>query len=752
MIGVGEKLGGRYFVLAPINPAQIDVLHEVRDAQGTVSYAQCLLGAPLAPGPFEALRSELSAIPASRLYRRPDEVVRSTLGLPVAIFRQAHPTLLTQRLAALFSGEVDERRRAALRSLVAWFAPLAEELNNLHAVGIIHGAITVDRLHVLEDRGSERLGISGFGIEAAARFAAARPRPNPRADFAALALALQAAMERTGARPDGPAVVRWELIRSCARAGEHPALQSGLALANAIRQLIDEPARRISRSNLTAVGSAAGSSPDEATDHGSASTAPSGSFAQGPAAAATTSDPTVLLASRFTAPPAVQTDSIARRRRVLAAAGVAVAVLATAAIVTLTGRARPGDGGVPERVRVSVPTRCGDEPLAPPRSVAVGAAPSGLGSFCLGDAQEVAVLALVDDSLVLGRRRSARGARFAEHTTVIAEGVLQAGTSVSGPLGWTTWISRTGPVFGLARIDQQVQRIPTITPGLSAGSFRGALLLRADATGAWIGTTFLSAGLERAAVVEFAAHRNDEPRVATVYLIADGSAVAAIPGDPATLLLRQALEGRDTFTAVSLPLNTLAGLSTAVTSTDGGGSADGGTADGSRDSLGRATAMRELSSQVLQRSARWTAPIGTVSFANLGTGTAGSSLRFLATVASAADGGCEGAECQGNGPVLVLEIPPRGDAIAREIEHDGRGQMIAHGVNNAVVATVTRASDGALVPHLLEAGGEGHALHWVLGGLDYASIVTCGDEPWLTFAQGSPQLQIGAIPLACALR
>ena len=56
---------------------------------------------------------------------------------------------------------------------------------------------------------------------------------------------------------DGAALVRWELIRNCARAGDHPALQSGLALANAIRSLIDEPARRISSGTLTAVGSTA---------------------------------------------------------------------------------------------------------------------------------------------------------------------------------------------------------------------------------------------------------------------------------------------------------------------------------------------------------------------------------------------------------------------------------------------------------------------------------------------------------------
>jgi len=744
VIPVGDKLGGRYFVLAVIDPSKVDLLHEVRDAQGTISYAQCLLGAPMPPAPFEALRGELAAIPASRLYRRPDEVVRSALGVPAAIFRQAHPVALSQRLSSLFSGDVDERRRAALRTLVSWFAPLAEELNNLHAVGVIHGAITIDRLHLIEDRGTERLGLSGFGIEAAARLAAAKPRPAPRVDFAGLALALQAAMERTGARPDGAAVVRWEMLRNCARAGDHPALQSGLALANAIRQLIDEPARRISLGNLTAVGGAA-LPPSAGDDHGAA-TIPSDSYAQGPARRAT-SDPGALVVSPFIAPPEVQTRDDARRRRVLIAAVAAVGVVATAAILTLSGRGSPTDGGVPVRVRVSVPTRCGDEPLAPPRSVPVASAPSAIGSLCLGDAQEVAVIAQVDDTLVLGRRRSTRGSRFDERPTVVAEGVAQAGTSVSGPVGWTSWISRTGAVFGLARVDRQVQRIPVHTPGLTAGSLRGAMLLRADATGAWIGTTYVVGGRERAAVVELEAHHNDEPRVATVYLISDGAVEAAIPGDPATLLLREEVDGRRTFTAASLPLNTLAGLSTA-TDADAG-SADAGAADaGAADS----TPMRELSAQVLVRSTPWTAPAGAVHFANLGTGAAGSPRRFLATVVEAADGGCEGADCAGNGAVLVVEFPPRGEASVREIEHRGRGQMISHGVNNSVVAAVTRESDGALVPHLLDAGSESRAQHWVLGGLDHAAVVTCGEEPWLAFAQGSPQLQLGAIPLACALR
>ena len=153
------------------------------------------------------------------------------------------------------------------------------------------------------------------------------------------------------------------------------------------------------------------------------------------------------------------------------------------------------------------------------------------------------------------------------------------------------------------------------------------------------------------------------------------------------------------------------------------------------------------------RSSGWTAPGPSVRFAALGTGAAGSSRRFLATVASTADAGaCEGQDCAASGSVLVLEFPPRGDAVAREIEPQGRGRMISHGVNNTVVAAVTRSSDGILVPHVLDVGGEVRAQHWVLGGLDHAGVVTCGEEAWLAFTQGSPHLRIGAMPLACALR
>lgn len=739
MIPVGEKLGGRYFVLQPIDANALGVLHEVRDAQGTISYAQVLHPAPLQPSMFEALRSELGAIPASRVYRRPDEVVRTSDGIPVAIFRSLPPEALVERLAGLFTGDIDERRRAALRSLVGWFAPLAEELNNLHAVGIVHGAITLERLHVLEDRGSERLGLSGFGVEPAARLVAARQRPAPRADFAALALALQAAMERTGARPDGPAVVRWEMIRNCARAGDHPALQSGLALANAIRHLIDEPARRISSGHLTAVGNTAtggdraassppGMTPSEAGDAGDAGPQPG------------------RLVSPFTAPPEVRVEHQTRRRRFVIAAGVAAATLLTAAVVTLASKDARKDASTPSRVVVSVPTRCGDEPLAPPRSFAVASAPKELSSVCLGDAQQVAVLAHVDDTLTVDRRRSARGSRFETASAVVAEGVLRAGTALSGPVGWATWIAREGPVFGLARIDRDVRRVPMRTPGLSAANFQGAVLLRADNTGAWIGTTFVDGGRERAAIVEFPARTNDEPREATVYLIADGAMVAAIPGDPSTLLLRSADAAGSTYAVASLPLNTLAGLSTAV-----GDASAGDAAVGDGGAGGNAAPLRELQAQIVQRSAAWRAPPGAVSFVPTGVGDAGSSRRFLATV-TASDAGCEGSRCEGNGAVLVVEFPPRGDATSREIERDGRGMMIANGVNGSVLATYTRARDGELVPHLLDAGSDVRGEHWVLGGLDRVSVVNCGEEPWLAFSQGSPQLRAGLVPLACALR
>ncbi len=736
MIPVGEKLGGRYFVLQPIDPTALGTLHEVRDAQGTVSYAQVLHPAVIPLPVFEALRSELGAIPASRVYRRPDEVLRSTEGIPVVIFRQAPPPGLGERLAGLFTGDIDERRRAALRALVGWFAPLAEELNNLHAVGIVHGAITLERLHILEDRGSERLAVSGFGVEPVTRLLAARPRPAPRADFAALALALQAAMERTGARPDGPAVVRWEMIRNCARAGDHPALQSGLALANAIRHLIDEPARRISSGHLTAVGGTTSAAPSRGPQTNPPGTAPTDAGPNVP------SLPSGRMVSPFTAPPEVRTEHNTRRRRFVIAAAVAGAMLLTAAVVTLANNNAHIDSLIPGRVVVSVPTRCGDEPLAPPRSFAVASAPRELSALCVGDTQQVVVLSQLDDTLTIDRRRSARGSRFETASAVIAEGVLQSGTALSGPTSWATWIAREGAVFGLARIDRDVRRIPMHTPGLTAAMFQGALLLRADTTGAWIGTTFVDGGRERAAIVEFPARTNDEPREATVYLVADGAVAAAVPGDPATLLLRSRDATGTSFAVASLPLNTLAGLSTAVAGGDAG----------TPNAGAEVAPLRELQAQLLQRSAAWRAPAGVVSFAPLGVGNAGSSRRFLATVVAGSDAGCTGTRCEGSGSVVVVEFPPRGDVMTREIERQGRGMMIAGGVNGAVLAAVTRARDGELIPLLIDGGSEARGGHWVLGGLDRVAVVTCGDEPWLAFSQGSPQLRAGLVPLACALR
>ncbi|MEZ4408020.1 MAG: hypothetical protein R3A52_16325 [Polyangiales bacterium] len=254
MIQLGEKLGGKYFVTEAIDASRVGHFVEVRDAQGTIYHAQPLLSRALPKEDLDQLKAEVDAVPRSMAFFKPDAVVWSKSGVPVAVYPALPPTPLLSRLAALFTGGLEERRRSALRALLGMFAPLAEELNNLHAVGVVHGAITLARLHVVEDRGVERLSLSGFGVEAAERYASKKPRPQPKADFAALTLCLADAMDRVKARPEGAPLVRWEMLRNCARAGDHPALQSGVALATAMRGVLDEPWRRTPLKGTPAVG------------------------------------------------------------------------------------------------------------------------------------------------------------------------------------------------------------------------------------------------------------------------------------------------------------------------------------------------------------------------------------------------------------------------------------------------------------------------------------------------------------------
>ncbi len=745
MIGLGDKLGARYFVVSEIDPARFDLVHEVRDAQGQILWAQIVSATPLTPTVFDALKAELGAIPNARAYRRPDEVLRSSAGYAAVIFRQPHPQPLVERLPGMFAGDLDDRRRASLRTLVGWFAPLAEELNNLHAVGVVHGAITLERLHVHEDRGTERLVLSGFGVDAASRLAVGRPRPPPRADFASLALALQAAMERTKVRADGAALVRWELIRNCARAGDHPALQSGLALANAIRSLIDEPARRISSGTLTAVGSTA-SQPAERLPNSplpSPPPDPSGSYAAG-------SDR--VRQTAFTAPPPdTAAPQVVRRRRIGVAAALVLAVLATSAIVSLSQKNPLRDMAGPLHARVSVPTRCGDELLAPPSAFATSGRASDVVPVCFGDGRFLGVIARVDDTMVVGRRRAARGERFDEGVAPIADAVGALGTAVSSDAGWIAWTPREGFAFGLARVDRAVTRIPIQAPQLQPGAYRGAFLLRAEPLTAWVASTLREGGRSRPVIVQFASRYPDQARAATVFALGDGEVVAAIPGEPATLLVQRVADGHLSFSTFTVPLQSLAGLVRAGVDPDAAADADAvATADAEAAPPPDPLAPREISSELLRRSAAWAPPSSAVRVEPAGAGADGSPVRFLATVFPA-EAGCTSADCAAPGSVQLVEFPPHGDPVAREIERQASAASMS-GTGAGVVLTATRARDGVVLPFIIAAGGEVRPQRWVLNGLLHPSVVSCGDEAWLAFAPTGPQPRAGAVPLGCALR
>ena len=396
------KLGGKYFVVTKQDGASAGAVFEVRDARAQVRWAQWLHHQPLSTLQVSQLRQELSAPPPSVSLLTPDELVTSEAGLPAAIFQSAPPKGLASILAGLAVGEQAARHITALRVLVGLFAGLADELQRLHAARAVHGAIKLDVLYLLGEGESARAMLGGFGLEAAPRLARGGARPTPRADLAALVLLFQSLLERVGVKLTGGALVRWDVLRNCARAGDHPALNSGAALARTLRQLLDD---------------------EEATHR---------------AKTAVSKTPTAAPASDTSAPvPAQPAPQPAPRRRALAIGGGVALALVGAAAVALRGGA-PGGPGAGRSSTSTRAAQCGEEPMRPPLGVDVTGEVTALLAVCRGG-RRLGVVARGADALLLAERPAERGRGFDGAPAALGEGAAAAST-LEGEQGlWVAW-------------------------------------------------------------------------------------------------------------------------------------------------------------------------------------------------------------------------------------------------------------------------------------------------------------------------
>lgn len=524
MIEVGAKLGGKYFVLNRQERIVVGERFEVRTAQGEVRWAQWLHDAALTQAQVAALQAELSMLPAHPLLRTPDELVTSPGGIPAAVFHTAAPRSLVSLTAGMQVAGQEERRLAAIRAVTSWFASLAETLGSLHVVKLTHGAVSLSNLGADGEGESAKVLLLGFGIEPARRLARGGARPTPRSDLAAIVLTAQKLLEQLGARFSGAALVRWDVLRNCARAGDHTALTLGAVLAQSLRELAAE----------------------EEAVHRAKSAMPK--------------NPTVTPAA-----PSVPARARSPHLRTLVLTATALAGLGALATFTAQRYAnRTRQGSTSQTSLASA--RCGDEPMRPPVSVEVPTAAAEVAATCRGGAT-LTLVARTTEGLWLTQRPARRGEAFRGTAQPIAEGATAVSVLADAQDPWVAWTQPTGAPFGAARLGEQPSPRALSQASWRAGQFRGVWLLRAESDALWVASNLLSSAGARAVVLRLPTAERGAPEA---FLLGDGAVVAAIAGAASTLLLHEG----DTLRTVTVAQNALSVLAGDAAAPDPAGGVD----------------------------------------------------------------------------------------------------------------------------------------------------------------------------------
>lgn len=698
MIEVGAKLGGKYFVTERQDRIVVGARFEVRTSQGVVRWAQWLHDGALNAGQVAQLQAELAAIPAHPLFRAVEEVVTSPRGIPAAIYSQPLPKPISHVTAGLSVASQESRRLPALRALFGWIAALADALNVLHAARATHGDISLPHLGAVGDGESAQVVLSGFGVEPARRAARAGATPTPRGDLNALVLLLHRLMEQLGAQLTGAALVRWDVLRNCARAGDHTALSSGSILAKSLRDLLhDEEAMHRAK---TAVPK----SP------------PAGATPSSPAAASPGADP--------------------RRRRVILKGALAlVATAALAATIGAYGRSVASRGGRSQTALAAA--NCGDEPMRPPVGVALAVAPASIEGACRDDGTLV-VTARGADGLFAADRPARRGEAFRAAPARVTDNASEHSVLEEPQGPWVAWRQASGAAFGAARLRGEPEPRALSQGAWRAERFRGVWILRVEAETLWLASNLVTAGVERAVVLRLPSGSSEAPEA---FGVGEGAVVAAIGGQPATLLMR---EGASLY-ALSVPTNALRVLASGQTAGDAGAASADAAVEASDVSV------RTVPRESLRRSEPWRGGGRWVFAAPAGLAVPGGARLFAATRGDAAlPEGCVGPPCAYRGEVFALSFVDRGPPQATRLASSGRASSITVGPDGTRWVAGVGAREEDLALWAVRADGV-PVEHTLDGQGGPTSLTSCGDERWVAHAEPGPRPRLVASPLPCAV-
>lgn len=720
MVVIGDKLGARYFVTRTVDKPIAGSILEVRDAQGSVLQAQMLVAAPLSTAETNLLTREVASVPRGESLCLPDEITQSSSGIPFALYTKPLPRPLSEELPVFASGNVADQRLASQRTLFNAFAALAEEYGRSVGARSLHGSITLASIGILEGSEPLKLALMGFGVEPATRISAKKERPAPRVDPAALLLTLHEVLTRTQCVPEGPAQARWSIAQSCARAGDHPALQSPAALAKFLRDIAAE--LDSTKRQPTVPPRASDRPADKSSEPAIAPTKPVEKAPQ-------KTDPRVWIQGN---------------RRTALVGGVGVLVVLVVAGYSLLSDPENGTlGTLPARIRLgasTVPLACGDEPVATPSTAEIAGAVSEISPVCADTT--LAVIAESGHTLTNATRQSRRGSGFTAPAAPLTDRALEAGTTFSSEAGaWLAWRPRDGAAFSITSLGATAGDLPIRTGEWTGASFHGAWLLDVGPSTAWVASTLTTPRGPFAVAVRLAWGASTEAPI-TVFRLSEGEVASMIQSSPPQLLVRTTRGRQHSFSVITASIQVLPVLSGGSPPVIDGGAEDGGAA---------LPPLREVPEVALHRTSAFTVEGDFATAAPFGIAPPSSPLYFVVTAGRNDDAStCVGERCARDGAVSLVSFPASGDPSSQPLTEHGRGLDLGLNGLGLPVALVCEPAACALMTRV---GVEGLAREpLALRGITAGRFVRCGAEPWLAFAQSGSPSRIGALPVACLSR